>query len=364
MTRQDRQFWLLQTAVWLVYGIESYLAAIGLGRPMDHYRLVLIDAGCGFVLSLLLREVYDATWHLSVRQRIAWGSAALVACSLLGGYVWAVAIRNMCVGCKPPAHMLGYLAYFFGWMYGLLAWSGAYIGIKLARQLQHERETALQATAMAHQAQLRMLRYQLNPHFLFNTLNAISTLVLDDRREQANGMVGALSSFLRYSLESDPQQKVTLEQELGAIRRYLAIEQMRFGERLRVGILVTPPSGSALMPSLLLQPLIENAVKYGMSRREEGGRIEIVARVQDGVVDIAVRDDGPGSLDYRPGGGSNGAGVGLANTRERLRVLYGERHHFTIRKLQPIGTEVQLQFPFEPSRPEEPADADPHPDRR
>jgi LytS/YehU family sensor histidine kinase len=200
---------------------------------------------------------------------------------------------------------------------------------------------------MAHQAQLRMLRYQLNPHFLFNTLNAISTLVLDGRAEQANGMVGALSGFLRYSLDSDPEQKVSLDQEIGSIQRYLAIEQVRFGDRLKVGILVTPPAGEALVPSLILQPMIENAVKYGISKREEGGRIEIIARVVDeGVLDIVLRDNGPGSLSYRPER-ADGQGVGITNTRERLRVLYGDRQHFEIVRLQPQGTEVRLQFPFE-----------------
>jgi LytS/YehU family sensor histidine kinase len=165
-------------------------------------------------------------------------------------------------------------------------------------------------------------------------------------------MVGALAGCLRYSLDSDPEQRVTLDQEIGAIRRYLAIEQLRFGDRLKVGILVTPPSGRALVPSLILQPVIENAVKFGVSRREEGGRIEIVARVDNGILDIALRDDGPGSLDYRPER-SDGHGVGLANTRERLRVLYGDEQHFSIVRLQPQGTEVRLQFPYEPAKIED-----------
>ena len=354
MNKHQRQFWLLQTSAWLGYGIETFLAAIGQGRPLGYWKLALFDSVCAFVLTLIIRAVLKATWHLSPRQRIAWGVFALVACSAAGGYAWAAAVYEMCADCKRPSSWLGYISYFFGWLYLLLAWVGAYVGIKLARQLQHEKETTLKATAMAHQAQLRMLRYQLNPHFLFNTLNAISTLVLDGRREQANGMVGALSGFLRYSLDSDPEQKVTLEQEIGAIRRYLAIEQLRFGERLKIGILVTPPAGSALVPSLILQPLIENAVKFGVSRREEGGRIEIVAHVEDGILDIALRDDGPGSLDYRPER-NDGHGVGLANTRERLRVLYGDDQHFTICRLQPQGTEVRLQFPFEPASTEEKA---------
>jgi two-component system LytT family sensor kinase len=197
-----------------------------------------------------------------------------------------------------------------------------------------------------------MLRYQLNPHFLFNTLNAISTLILDGRREDANGMVGALSGFLRYSLESDPEQKVTLDQEIRAAKRYLAIEQLRFGERLNVVIVVPDAAGAALVPSLILQSLIENAVKYAVSRSEEGGTIEITAHIDDAMLEITVADDGPGSVNYRPNK-TGGAGVGLANTRERLRVLYGAGHVFAIGNLQPHGTVARLRFPSSCSSSEE-----------
>jgi two-component sensor histidine kinase len=361
----SRQFWIVQTALWVGYGVEHFLEDLGRGRSVDIYRLELFDSFCGFVLTVFIRAVLKATWNQPLRARVRAGALALVLASLAGGYIWAMAVHSLCPECTLPRNYLGYLSYFFGWIYLLLAWIGGYVGIKLARQLREEKETSLRATAMAHQAQLRMLRYQLNPHFLFNTLNAISTLILDNRREQANGMVGALSQFLRYSLDSDPEQRVTLSQEIETIRRYLGIEQVRFGERLRVGIMVTPPAGTARVPSLILQPLIENAIKYAVSRREEGGRIEIVANVEDDMLDVRLRDDGPGSPDYRPTpGSSNGSGVGLANTRERLHVLYGDRHQFTIRSLEPHGTEVQLRIPFERLQPQGDGDAPSHPDRR
>ncbi|MEO5558427.1 MAG: histidine kinase [Dokdonella sp.] len=353
MMTRNHQFWMVQIAAWIGYGIENFLSGIGYGRPLDYYKLALFDALCGLGFTLIIRYGVKSSWNWPLRSRLWIGGSLLAATSVAYAYAWAIAMYQICADCKPPPSILGYLSYFAGALYILAAWTGAYVGIKLARQLQQEKETALQATAMAHQAQLRMLRYQLNPHFLFNTLNAISTLILDGRREQANGMVGALSGFLRYSLDNDPQQKVTLDQEIGAVKRYLAIEQLRFGDRLKVGILVTSPAGTALVPSLILQPLIENAVKYAVSRREEGGRIEIVARVDEGTIDIALRDDGPGSLDYRPGQGG-GHGVGLTNTRERLRVLYGEKHQFAIRSLQPQGTEVRLRFPFERPPTEDP----------
>jgi len=346
VSRATLTFWVLQTAIWLGYGFEQFLAGIGMGRPLGYWKLCLFDSLCGFVLTLIIRYPIKATWNQPLRERLWAGGTVLVITSIIWGYVWKLALYAMCEDCKPPPSYLGYISFFFGALYLLFAWTAGYVGVKLARQLQHEKETALQATAMAHQAQLRMLRYQLNPHFLFNTLNAISTLVLDGRRETANGMVGALSGFLRYSLDSDPEQRVTLHQEIESVRRYLGIEQVRFGDRLRVGILVTPEAGSALVPSLILQPLIENAIKFAVSRREEGGHIELVARADDDVLEISLRDDGPGSQDYVPKSGG-GHGVGLANTRERLRVLYGDQQSFTIRTCAPRGTLVTLRLPLE-----------------
>jgi LytS/YehU family sensor histidine kinase len=230
--------------------------------------------------------------------------------------------------------------------YLLLSWSGLYFGIKFSRQLQQQKEAALKAQAMAHEAQLKMLRYQLNPHFLFNTLNAISTLVIDNKPETANRMVGSLSSFLRYSLDSDPVQRVTLAQEIDALNLYLCIEQTRFADRLKVHMDIDDAARGALVPSLILQPLIENAIKHAVSKREEGGSIEILVRRDGDMLDMHMRDDGPGcaAVETTPPGHT---GVGLVNTRERLRVLYGEAASFGIANREPHGADVHMRLPFE-----------------
>ena len=209
----------------------------------------------------------------------------------------------------------------------------------------------LAATAMAHQAQLKMLRYQLNPHFLFNTLNAISTLVLDRANDTANRMVQSLSAFLRHSLDSDPMQRVTFKQELDALRLYLDIEKVRFAERLKIEYRIEPECYSALLPSLLLQPLIENAIKYAVAKRVEGGQLEISARRDEDMLEMTVADDGPGSPAFEaetpPAPPGNGHGVGLFNARERLKVLYGTRQSLTTRNRQPHGAEIVIRLPFE-----------------
>src|SRR5262249_14416448 len=135
------------------------------------------------------------------------------------------------------------------------------------------------------------LRYQINPHFLFNTLNALSSLILQGDNARAERMVLSLSNFLRVSLENAPGDRLTLAEELAAQRQYLAIEQERFGERLNLGVSVPADLQDALVPGLILQPLIENAVKYGVARTRRSVAVEITAEAQDGTLTVSVRDD-------------------------------------------------------------------------
>ena len=201
--------------------------------------------------------------------------------------------------------------------------------------------------ALAQEAQLKMLRYQLNPHFLFNTLNAISTLILDNRNSVANSAVTGLSEFLRYTLDQDPMKKVTVAQEIDALNLYLDIEKLRFGPRLTIEFAIDANASTMLMPSLLLQPLIENAIKYAVSPREQGGKIRIGGHVTGGMLQLEVSDDGPGLVDCSRL--TNGRGVGIRNTRERLQVLYGERGVVDVRNTEP-GLRCALTFPAEAAR--------------
>jgi LytS/YehU family sensor histidine kinase len=226
----------------------------------------------------------------------------------------------------------------------LLTWTGLYFGMKYYTTLREERERTLRASTLAQEAQVKMLRYQLNPHFLFNTLNAISTLILDDRNQLANQAVTRLSEFLRYTLDQDPMKKVTLRQEIAALNLYLKTESLRFGDRLKLDFAVEVGALDALLPSLLLQPLIENAVKYAVAPREAGGTIRIEGKERDGMLELAVTDDGPGL----PQGvvAAGGRGVGIRNTRERLAVMYGDNHRFEILDAHP-GVRVEMSLPLE-----------------
>jgi LytS/YehU family sensor histidine kinase len=244
-----------------------------------------------------------------------------------------------------PEHLMDFVSGILGSFYILLCWSGLYFGIKYYLRLQEQTEQTLKATSAAHQAQLKMLRYQLNPHFLFNTLNAISTLILDGANETANKAVSRLSDFLRYTLDNDPMSRVTLGSELSAIDLYLEIEKVRFGDRLVIEKSIEAKAQDALVPSLILQPLIENAIKYAITPSEEGGTLRISARVQHKTLVLQISDSGPGL-----GNGNNGqksSGVGLKNTRERLQQLFGDQQAFTLAPNEPRGLRITINIPYE-----------------
>lgn len=340
-----RWFWPLQTAGWTGYFLLHFTAAMGDGKPLRYASASLSVAACGFVITSLLRLGYRRLWGPPTARAATAAVVMLVLATLAQMKLYVAITFSHCDTCQLR-NVFGYLWYFVSTFYILLSWSALYFGIKFALRLQQQKEAALRAQNAAHTAQMKMLRYQLNPHFLFNTLNAISTLVLDDQRDTAYRMVASLSSFLRHSLDSDPEQQVTLTQEIEALELYLGIEQVRFGERLRMIVDVEPAAREARVPSLILQPLIENAIKHAVSKREDGGRIELIARVDRDMLDLHVRDDGPGAAkaDSTAHGHTR---IGLANTRERLRVLYGERQRLNILARPEGGVDVHLRLPFD-----------------
>ena len=242
-----------------------------------------------------------------------------------------------------------WMAYFMGSskiFYILLCWSCLYYGIKFYQGMEAASQKALKANALAHQAQLKMLRYQLNPHFLFNKLNAISTLILDQSNNRANEMVIRLSNFLRHSLDNDPMQKVTLEQEVMTLELYLGIEKVRFEDNLNLDFQVEDAAKDALIPSLILQPLVENAIKYAIAQSETGGTITFRAKRFGNELLLELKDNGPG-VDLVGGELPCGRGVGIANTKERLKQLYDDDQSFTVSNAEPSGLQVNIRLPYE-----------------
>jgi signal transduction histidine kinase len=212
------------------------------------------------------------------------------------------------------------------------------------RQMQERELRAADLEKRLAQARLQTLQMQLNPHFLFNSLHAISALVHKDA-DLADQMITRLSDLLRYALESTDAHEVPLRQELDFLRRYLEIEQTRFGDRLAVRLEIAPETLDALVPNLLLQPLVENAIRHGIEPRAKPGRIELRSRVESGQLKLEVCDNGVG---LSPGRKVE-EGVGLSNTRARLRQLYGDRHRFALSERPGGGLAVSLELPFHAS---------------
>jgi signal transduction histidine kinase len=360
---QPNLFWVFHLGICAVWGLSKYFYTVAiLGESAPNYAAyVAIITIIGMLIALCLRYVYRFLWNRAIWLQVI----GLIGGSALAGWLWIQARSYIYYGWiatakdmekwyaevgPDVAEIYEKVSFFtsnsspIAWM---LAWSVLYFAIKYYRIFQEVRESALKSAAMAHEAQLKMLRYQLNPHFLFNTLNAISTLVLEQNTELANRMVTKLSSFLRYSLDNDPMQRITLAQELKALQLYLDIEKVRFEERLSLQVDIEESAKNALIPSLLLQPLIENAIKYGIARAEGGGQLSISAKVFAGELLLELSDDGPG-CELIDGQVPESKGVGLANTRERLATIYGSAHSIRLSKTEPHGLTICIRIPYTP----------------
>jgi two-component system LytT family sensor kinase len=344
-------FWSLHAAGWLAYGLAVYFGFLFYKRPAGLGPAIAIAATGGFVLSVPMRYIYHSIWGRGER----W----VIPVVLVTSYVTALALRIVIntathhyINPKPYTSPFDLFQGALMSTYLLICWSGLYFGIKYYESKQQQQEAVLKAVTLAQEAQLKMLRYQLNPHFLFNTLNAISTLILDNQNRTANHAVMRLSEFLRYTLDQDPMKRVTLRQEIEALDLYLGTERLRFGERLRLEYAIEGAALDGLIPSLLLQPLLENALKYAVSPREHGGMVRIEGRMRAAMLEVSVMDDGPGLDDDSTRPAERRGGVGLRNTRERLAVLYGDNYRFAVLNSRP-GVRVELALPFETNAREE-----------
>ncbi len=343
---RQRFFWVLQIAGWFGYALVNYIGSKVFEMRDIYVFVILLNAYAGCLMTVPLRYLYRRVWNAK-----PWTLVLVVfTASYLTGTLWSVVQKfNLWEIYRHgyrPEEWINYFKQGLDSVYIILCWSGLYFGVKYYQLLQGERQKALKANTMAHEAQLKMLRYQLNPHFLFNTLNAISTLILVNENQDANKMVSRLSDFLRYTLNTDPIKKVPLEQELHALMLYLEIEKVRFDERLEVRLDISEDAKQALVPSLILQPLIENSLKYAIAQMMSGGVIEIKAQVFANELLLEVRDNGPGA-EIEDGRLVNATGVGLANTRDRLKTLYENNYSFVISPNTPSGLTVNIRIPFE-----------------
>jgi two-component system LytT family sensor kinase len=320
-------YWTAQLLGWGTYGVAKYTLA---GAAYPRVELVLLLCSIGLLASLPLRPLYRRLRDRGISQPSMILVATLASFGLAN--VWLLVFDGL-------LHLAGGDAFpFNGWAgYSkgvlnktpvLLAWSALYLGIKHQQDLVTEQERTLRATALATEAQLEMLRYQLQPHFLFNSLNSLRALIAEDP-SRAREMVTELSDFLRYSLSAQGATEMPLAEEIASIRRYLTLEQVRYEDRLQVAFEVDPGAESRLVPSYLLHPLAENAVKYGIRTSAAPLRVRVAARIEGDRLLVEIANTGRW-CEPEPGPPENGLKVGLANVRQRLARLYPGRHRFEV----------------------------------
>jgi two-component system sensor histidine kinase AlgZ len=224
-----------------------------------------------------------------------------------------------------------------------VAWSALYFGIKHYGTVEEQGRRLLASEATAREAQLQALRYQLQPHFLFNTLNAISSLVVSKQPERATEMISKLAGLLRTTLSFPEAHLVTLREELAVAEEYLSIEKVRFGPRLVVSLSVALEAYEAQVPRFLLQPIVENSIRHGIARCPNGGQVAIRASASEGRLRIEIENDRREGMIQS---GEEGHGLGLANTRTRLEKLYGEQGSVVVSTAQNNRFLVLIQFPL------------------
>ena len=340
-----RAFWTLQAVGWSGYLMLRGVSSVSNGLTLTSIIPVIIEAIVGYCITLLLSTMYGYYRRIPRLIGLFLTIATLAAATFLYAVLDAFSFSFIQTA-TPGITITRMLGFVFLNFVTLAGWSALYFGINFYLIVEEQIDQMQHLENQASSAQLAMLRYQLNPHFLFNTLNSISTLVLLKQTERANAMLSRLSSFLRYTLANEPTAHVTVAQEVETLKLYLEIEKMRFEDRLRPVFDIDLRAERARLPSLLLQPLVENAIKYAVTPQEDGAEIRVAVRLNGERVQIAVSDTGPG-LNERQVRPSLSTGVGLANIRDRLGQAYGPDHRFETRSTPAGGFSVEIEIPYQ-----------------
>ncbi len=322
---------------WAFYALIFSVRAALLDFPsqVELFERRLMVAGTGVVVTWILFMVLRLADRKPLGVRVTMAAVVAVPCALLlasaNVYIFnfydpVSLFKDPDVG-KAAEEFRAQLGLSFWqdiadiWVtqyFFMIAWASLFLALGYAREVREAERKASRYAQAAQDSELRSLRYQVNPHFLFNTLNSLSSLVITGKPKEAEAMIQNLSNFYRTSLNSDPLEDVTLAEEVDLQRLYLDIEAVRYPERLRTVIDIAPELMNQHVPALILQPLVENAIKYGVSRSGRPVTIAITARQSDDMMVISVTDDG----DPMNGSNDGGSGIGLANVRDRLEARY------------------------------------------
>jgi len=327
-------FWILHTSGWLVYAaftaVFSYTEE---WKDISKFLLFLTPYVTGYLVCIPMRFFYK---RIRFHERpLKYSLPIAVAASFVGANVWLglIIVVALCANQLETIQMTFVQIYFMNVISGgaaLLGWTFLYFGIKNWNEWRQQKERMEKANSLAQDAQLQMLRYQLNPHFLFNSMNSIRALI-DEDENKAREMITELSEFLRYSLDSKDYSNVPLKNEIDAIQHYFAIQKKRYEDKLEVIYDIEPQAGDYPVLSFLIHPLVENAVKYGMRTSPLPLTIHLKAKTREGVLTIEVCNSGkwvePPQHEMQM---YTSTGTGLDNVRRRLENAFPHRHRFEV----------------------------------
>jgi two-component system LytT family sensor kinase len=347
--------WAIWTFIGIVFTLQGYFTSYRSERPVKFVDALNVQMSWSYLWALATPLVLWATGRLSI-ERNNWirNSLLHIPISLVLSII-VTALGRVVIWLNWGYRMGMPLSFESVTRFVILNFTegiGIYLLIALTaysfsyyRRFRQGELKTLQLEAQLSQSQLQALKMQLHPHFLFNTLHSISALLTKDT-EAARKMITRLGDFLRLTLENSGTQEVTLQQEMEFLRCYLEIERVRFQDRLVTRMEVAPQVLDAKVPNLILQPIVENAIRHGIAPRSTPGLIEIQAKHHNGTLRIQVRDNGPGLPEHRTSGILFKKGLGLANTETRLKHLYGAAHLFDLTNDPDGGLIVTLEIPF------------------
>jgi signal transduction histidine kinase len=346
------RYWLSQMIGWSALALLSYLSLTLWYNPGELVPAVhtVLQSALGLMVSHPLRLIGRAVWTKPLPYRIAINTLAVAAAAL----IWtALRLQTFTLLTGERVDPGDWGGWFFASVMVFGSWLFCYHAVKFYIQATEQRERArraevkrLETEALFRETTMRMLKYQLNPHFLFNALNSVMARVQKGDQDVASRMLSRIAEFLRLSLDQDDRLEHALSEEERMSRLYLEIEKARFGNRLRSDFFITEEAAHAVVPALLLQPLIENAIKHGVGASLAPTVIEVRAERLGDRLRIEVRDDGPGCPSLGRGEDEGREGIGLKNVEERLRSVAEEDYVLKVGQTEPRGFTVFIDIPF------------------
>lgn len=354
------QYWLFQIAGWSAMTLLSYLSLTIWYNPGEwmHALHTVVQSALGLIVSHPLRWVAKAVWDSPAVRRVSAIIIAIIVASVLWTFLRLLTFQWL-TGEVVKAEDYG------GWLFASVivygSWVFCYHALKYYRQSIEQKEVAAEAqravleaknraqeesmkrlAAENHyrEARLRMLMYQINPHFLFNSLNAVSSLVRKGEADNATEMLSRIGDFLRLTLDHDDELEHSLSEELDVLNLYLSIEKTRFGNRLQTEFEMSDEAKECIVPSFLLQPLFENAVKYAVGRSLDPTTISLRAWIEEGRLELRITDNGPGPTLAEDE--QRSTGIGLQNVEQRLRSSYPDQYRFQLKPNSPRGLAVDI----------------------